>query len=154
MKIVFKLLLAVTGLLFAVMIGFEWCIGINSTESLPHTIYLLQKNKIPKRGDIVSFQKDTQGVLSTETQFIKQIIGIAGDTVNYEKDKVFLNHQYVGQLKTKSKEGKTLFAGYEGEIPSGFLFVYTPHPDSFDSRYAQIGLIHESEIIAVAYPLW
>jgi signal peptidase I len=35
-------------------------------------------------------------------------------------------------------------------IPSGKFFSYTPHKDSFDSRYQEIGLIDEKDIIGTA----
>lgn len=37
-----------------------------------------------------------------------------------------------------------------GVIPSRKFFAYTPHKDSFDSRYQEIGLIDEKDIIGTA----
>jgi conjugal transfer pilin signal peptidase TrbI len=39
-------------------------------------------------------------------------------------------------------------------IPQGKYFVWTPHIDSYDSRYDEIGLVDERTIIGVAYPLF
>lgn len=37
-----------------------------------------------------------------------------------------------------------------GKIPTHKFFAYTPHKDSFDSRYQEIGLIDEKDIIGTA----
>jgi len=37
-----------------------------------------------------------------------------------------------------------------GKIPAHKFFAYTPHRDSFDSRYKEIGLIDEKDIIGTA----
>ena len=37
-----------------------------------------------------------------------------------------------------------------GKIPSHKFFAYTPHKDSFDSRYQEIGFIDEKDIIGTA----
>jgi conjugal transfer pilin signal peptidase TrbI len=127
--------------------------GFNTSESLENRIFFLQKNKIPNRGDFVVFKKNTENILSDDTQFIKQVAGVAGDFITHQAGKVFINDHEIGEIKHRTKTGKLLWPGYVGKIPEGFYFVYTTHPRSFDSRYSQMGLIHESEIIARAYPL-
>ncbi len=132
----------------------HYVLGINNTQSLPRKIYFIHKNKMPGPEGYVVFTKDTQGILPSGTQFIKQVVGVAGDVVRIENATAYINDKCMGKIKAKTKEGKRLSAGYTGEIPKGFAFVWTSHTDSFDSRYAQMGLIHEDEIIGVAYPLW
>lgn len=128
-------------------------LGFNVSESLEHHIFFLQKNKLPNRGEFVVFKKDTENILSNDTRFIKQVAGVAGDRIAHQAGKVFINDNEIGEIKHRTKTGKLLWPGYVGKIPEGFYFVYTAHPRSFDSRYSQMGLIHESEIIACAYPL-
>lgn len=129
-------------------------LGFNHTESLDNHVFLVLKNKIPTHGDFVVFQKSTDGILSDGTQFIKKISGISGDLIEHKNEKVYINHYELGEVKPCTQSGKPLRPGYAGIIPDEFYFVYTPHPHSFDSRYAQLGLIHESEIIGIATPLW
>jgi type IV secretory pathway protease TraF len=43
-----------------------------------------------------------------------------------------------------------LHAIESGKIPSRKFFAYTPHKDSYDSRYQEIGLIDEKDIIGTA----
>lgn len=128
-------------------------LGFNTSDSLKHHIFFLQKNKSLNSGDFVVFKKDSNNILSDDTQFVKQIAGVAGDVITHQAGKVFINNHEIGEIKHRTKSGKLLCPGYVGKIPEEFYFVYTPHPRSFDSRYSQMGLIHESEIIARAYPL-
>ncbi len=136
------------------IIHLQWGLGINTTESVDHHFFLLKKKAVSKIYDYIVFKKTSQGVLPDNTLFIKKVMGSAGDEITHDKNKLFVNGVYLGDIKTKSKEGQPLSAGFVGVIPSNYFFVGTIHPDSFDSRYAQMGLIHESEIIAVAYPFW
>jgi conjugal transfer pilin signal peptidase TrbI len=128
--------------------------GFNNTESLDNKVFFVEKNKIPKQGDFVVFKKNTNGILPDGTQFIKKIAGISGDLVEHKNGKVYINYQALGEIKPNTQSGKSLQFGYVGIIPDEFYFAYTTHPRSFDSRYAQLGLIHENEIIGVATPLW
>lgn len=127
--------------------------GFNASESLEHHVFFLQKNKLVGQDDFVVFKKETENILPDNTRFIKQVAGVAGDVITHQSGKVFINGHEIGEIKQRTKSGKLLWPGYTGKIPEGFYFVYTPHPRSFDSRYSQMGLIHESEIIARAYPL-
>ncbi len=129
-------------------------LGFNNTDSMPHRAYLIHKRKSPELGSYVVFSKETRGILLNDAQFVKQVAGTAGGMVRIGNTKLYINSKFRGELKAKTKNGKKLSPGYQGEIPEGFYFVWTPHPDSFDSRYAQMGLVHEDEIIGVAYPLW
>lgn len=128
--------------------------GFNTSESLKHHVFFLQKNKLPSQDDFVVFKKETENILPDDTRFIKQVAGVAGDTITHRNGKVLINNHELGEIKQRTKTGKLLWPGYTGKIPEGFYFVYTPHPRSFDSRYSQMGLIHESEIIARAYPVF
>ena len=41
-----------------------------------------------------------------------------------------------------------------GVIPAGHYYVYAPHKDSLDSRYALVGWISEEEIIGRTFSLF
>jgi type IV secretory pathway protease TraF len=77
---------------------------------------------------------------------------------------VFVAGSLIGVVKPYSKKveelinAKTDFDAYKfrlhaiesGKIPPHKFFAYTPHKDSFDSRYKEIGLIDEKDIIGTA----
>lgn len=64
--------------------------------------------------------------------------------------KIFVAGREIGVIKAWSKKHEPLGAIKSGIIPQGKYFAYTPHPDSYDSRYSQIGLIDEKDIIGTA----
>ncbi|MFA6038139.1 MAG: signal peptidase I [Legionellales bacterium] len=128
--------------------------GFNNTESLDKKVFFVHKNKIPQHGDFVVFYKNTDGILPDGTQFIKKIAGVSGDLIEHKNGTVSINYRELGEIKTTTQSGKLLHPGYVGIIPDKHYFVYTLHPRSFDSRYKEIGLIHENEIIGTATPLW
>lgn len=47
---------------------------------------------------------------------------------------------YLDKAKKPAKLALKTNLSREGVIPYGRYFVYAPHKDSFDSRYAEIGL--------------
>jgi hypothetical protein len=63
---------------------------------------------------------------------------------------VSVSGKQIGVIKGWSKKSEPLSAIHSGIIPGGKFFAYTPHIDSFDSRYQEIGLIDEKDIIGTA----
>ena len=63
---------------------------------------------------------------------------------------ILVSGKMIGVIKPYSKKGKPLSAVKDGIIPSGKFFAYTTHKDSYDSRYQEIGLIDETQIIGTA----
>ncbi|MFM7857631.1 MAG: S26 family signal peptidase [Flammeovirgaceae bacterium] len=39
-------------------------------------------------------------------------------------------------------------------MPKGFVFLYAPHAKSFDSRYAQVGLVPVNQLQGRLKALW
>ncbi|NBV06282.1 MAG: hypothetical protein EBS06_03480 [Proteobacteria bacterium] len=85
--------------------------------------------------------------------------------ITIEDREVFVAGKPIGIVKPftkkfenflKSSSGKKYGEKYElhpieiDVIPSKKFFAYTPHKDSFDSRYQEIGLIDEKDIIGTA----
>lgn len=90
--------------------------------------------------------------------FVKYLVGTPGDRIERVGRDFYLHTQrgrlFVGHAKTHSQRGIALQAADEQVIPDGFVYVWAPHPDALDSRYAAVGLVPASAIVGKAVPLW
>ncbi len=129
-------------------------VAINLSESLPQKVWIVHLHKTPKRGDYLVFRAPPQTGLEQNSTLIKQVRGVSGDVVTNLFGHFFINDEYLGQAKSHSLTGKPLIPGFEGRLKEGEYYVHSPHPDSFDSRYQAMGLIHTDTIMGVAYALW
>lgn len=119
----------------------------NISESLPYTYFLSRNVKGIQRNQYVSFIHPHSHLL-----IAKRIIGIPGDQIAYRNCHIFLNDKNYGKVLPKSNNtGLPLNPISEGMIPEGFVFVHASHPESFDSRYHEFGLI---PITALKETLW
>lgn len=121
----------------------------NHTDSMPER-YFVQLLKIaPKKGDItLVYSPWYQGNL------VKRIIGVEGDTINIDNlGNVYVNQQLVGKPQTHASDGIVLNPIKECVIPKGYVFLYAPHPKSFDSRYQEVGLVPVNQLQGRLIPL-
>lgn len=140
----------------AVFMAFD--VRINSTASLPLGLYVNAKKEALQRKDIVNFtvpdnsitkhQFEKHPFLPAPKDFLKIIYGVAGDQVKVQKDFAYVLNTDGGCHMMRLKSLSNLKSGV---IPEGYVFVGTPHPQSFDSRY--YGLIETSTITGVYKPL-
>lgn len=172
----FKILLFIS----VPMILFCYFVVLNRTPSLPY--YLFARLPIEwtdgtiGRGDVVGFGfKGNHPKYAKGVAFGKRVYGVAGDYVWVQPfigrdgqlaQFVCINQcdtplERVGIVKPKTSLGQDLHLGFTGYIPPGYVFVATPHSDSFDSRYAEFGngevlgsLIKLSEITEQLYPIF
>lgn len=138
-------------------------LAINGNQSLPGQLYwlspLMDEDRL-KHGDIVAFIPPENRFYPSGRRFLKLIRGIPGDHVvrieqNNGQSQFLINGAAVGLAKTETRLGsEKLLPGPVGEIPEGQYFVWTPHVDSYDSRYADIGWVDLSAITARAYRLF
>lgn len=129
-------------------------LGINGTDSLPGVLYLVLKEQYPETpGDLFAFHPPKNRFYRDSMFFIKKTIGMPGDEVTREDDRFYINGEYVGTAKHHSSTGELLMPGPVGVIPDGHYFVWTPHPDSYDSRYEDISWISKDRIIGRAFRL-
>ena len=106
-----------------------------------------------KIGDRVLFEPPE--ALGSPVPYLKTVRGLPGMTVAVAEDgTVFLDGVTVGRAKTHARDGRLLEAIAPGVIPPGRYFLHADHPDSHDSRYAEIGLVPRARILgrAVALP--
>ena len=85
---------------------------------------------------------------------IKIVAGMAGDVVTVKNNRVFINGSNMGLILPERRNGDKLTPISEGIIPEGKLFVFTPHPHSFDSRYEEMGLIDAVRVEGRAYAIF
>ncbi len=130
-------------------------LGINGTDSLPGLVYLVFKGKLPnQRGDVIAFYPPPNRFYPERMFFVKKAMGLPGDSITRQGQDFLVNGRWVAMAKTQSRSGKPLTPGPEGIIPEDSWFVWTPHPDSYDSRYADIGWISKDRVIGRAMRLF
>lgn len=135
-------------------ISFCISLNINLTRSLPQTVFLIIKDQSIYRGSYLAFYPPINTIYKTTQSFIKIVGGISGDVVREEQGLFYVNNRKIGYAKSFSSKSIPLTKAKVGVIPKGYYFVYSPHPDSFDSRYAEIGLVPQERIIGRAFPLF
>ena len=114
-----------------------------------HDVLLLSKLTYklykPSLGDIVVFEPAGE-----DKNFIKRVIGVEGDIVEFKSGKVFvnsiqLNEEYLWELDVVSEDIIV-------EVPKGKLFVLGDNRNnSKDSRNVNVGLVDEGIVIGKAY---
>jgi signal peptidase I len=93
----------------------------------------------PKRGDIVVFKFPVE----PEKDFIKRVVGIAGDTIEGRDKTIYINGQSIEESYTIQTDSNVYPAGLQARdnfgpitVPEGSLFVMGDNRDqSFDSRF-------------------
>ena len=93
----------------------------------------------PKRGDIVVFKFPVE----PEKDFIKRVVGIAGDTIEGRDKKIYVNGQPIDETYTIKTDSNVYPAGLQARdnfgpvtVPEESLFVMGDNRDqSFDSRF-------------------
>lgn len=113
-------------------------------------IYSLRE---PERGEVVVFHA------TPEKDYIKRVIGLPGETVKVEGDKVFVDgkqieeHYLQGVLDEAAKSGKpyNLTNFPETKVPEGKIFVMGDNrSNSLDSRSSMVGFIEFDRIVGRA----
>jgi len=129
-------------------------IALNDSVSLPQTIFIVVKGSQVEKSGYVAFRWNGAGPYRKGITFIKIVAGVPGDTVTAQGHEYFVNGQYVGTAKERSRTGEPLQPGSTGVITDGSYYVMTPHVDSLDSRYAMTGWIQKQAIIGRAYAVF
>ena len=140
----------------AAALMFHHCfgLGVNVTESLPHTLYLIHKGEPIHRGDFIAFRWHGGGPYQAGVTFIKIAAGMPGDTVSRIDRAYYVNDAYVGTAKTRARNGQPLALMATGVLGADEYYVSAPHPDSLDSRYRLTGWISSSDVLGRAYALF
>ena len=107
----------------------------------------------PGRGDRVVF--DPPDALGAAVPYLKSVAAVPGDRIVVDANRgVWVDDRFIGRAKPVSLDGRSLVPVASGRVPEGYFFVFADHPDSHDSRYAEIGLVPRDRIRgrAVALP--
>ena len=132
----------------------RYALGLNTTQSLPPSLFLIERNAMPAKGELVAFRWPGGGPYAKDSTFIKLIAGIPGDDVTKQDGEYFVNCRPVGRAKATSRQGNALQPGPTGTLPAHSYYVRAPHPDSLDSRYALTGWVSRTQIIGRAHALF
>jgi len=126
----------------------------NKSTSLSARWFVISKGKLPQKDQIFAFKAKENPAYKTGEIFIKIVGGIAGDKVITKERDFYIPNQlgdkFIGTAKAVSLKGQLLTMSDSGIIPPHYYFAYTTHKDSYDSRYQQIGLVNETQIIGTA----
>lgn len=128
-------------------------LAFNRSQSLNGWVYIIIKNRVPNVGELVAFYPPKNPYYQNKW-FVKEIKAQGGDRISFENSNVYINGVYESYAKSFTKKGKKLARGNEGTIPVGYYYVGTSHPDSYDSRYADIGWIPQSSFIGRAIKIF
>ena len=133
------------------MWGLRVSFCFNVDDSVHYAFFLAKLNPITvPRGAYVIFEHTVWGA---KKRLIKKVVGIAHDEIKVRNNEVWVNETMVGKLKPSSKT-RLLSPIQEKIVPEGFVFAAGTHPNSFDSRYENFGLVPISEVLARAYPVF
>lgn len=122
---------------------------VNKTDSLPIKTFIHLKHQPPKKGDYTLVSSAWYN-----GRLIKQVLAEAGEKITYDSQgALYVGSKKIGVPKTKTKEGKPLTPIAPQVIPEGYVFLYAPHNESFDSRYVELGLVKKSALQGCALPV-
>lgn len=131
--------------------GRSYFVALNLTESLPGTIFLVEKDVMPQRFELMAFRWEPNWPYPHGCIFVKKLIGLPGSIVTAEGRNFFVDGNPVGHAKERAKSGESLEIGPVGIIPPRHYYVAGTHPDSLDSRYLLTGWIEQNQIVGKAH---
>ena len=131
----------------AAFLNASLALGFNASQSLPQTTFVLLKfPKLIGQGSYVAFTPPEQ--FDRGFYFVKQVIGVSGDAVVRKGDEICIN----GRCFLPTNEAPVFSKLTEMQIiPDDYYYVAGQTANSLDSRYAAIGLIPKSAIMASGF---
>ncbi|MFZ5862396.1 MAG: signal peptidase I [Nitrospirota bacterium] len=128
-------------------------LGINPTASQPYRVFVVLHGRSFGRDDLVAFRFGGSRYYPEGTLFVKVVKGLPGDRLEIREDRtVWLDGVRLDSVRATDSKGRTVEPfRFEGVIPEDTYFLYSPAPNSYDSRY--YGLIAKSQIIGRVVPL-
>ena len=106
----------------------------------------------PGIGDVVLF--DPPAGIGASVPYLKTVRGLPGARIQVWADRaVSVDGLVLGTAKAETRDGRPLAAIAPSTVPPGHYFLHGPHPDSHDSRYAEIGFVPRERIRALAVAL-
>ena len=135
---------------------------VNLSGSLPWWFFIVDfrlSSQEMMRCRLVAFHLDPTTAerfgFPEDMLWAKRVSGGAGDLVeSYDDGRIFVDGFFVGAAKPASSSGITLTPAASGRIPDDHFFLSGDHPDSFDSRYQEFGLVHFERFAGCAQPIF
>ena len=135
--------------MLAIVLCSPWYIT-NIDQSLPGLFYQIERDELPKRNDVAGICVPKNPYYPEGAPFLKIIRGVPGDVVTCDGRRFFINGVFAGEAKEQTQRGNPLTLGPTGVIPADHYFVWTPHTDSYDSRYGEVGWVTVQHILGTA----
>ncbi len=131
---------------------------VNASESLPNWAFFVTDDKSPDRGQYVFFAPPQGEIVQRhfgpdQGPFGKQVIGMPGSVVEHRGAWVYVDGVRTAHMKPRTRFGEKLHPGPTGVVPDNCYYVGTPHPDGFDSRYAEIGFVCRKAVLGTGTPI-
>ncbi|MDE0149065.1 MAG: S26 family signal peptidase [Rhodospirillaceae bacterium] len=150
--------LVLMGVLAALWLAAASRVHVNASWSDDAWGYLVLPIGEPAIGDTVLFEPPAS--VGARTPYLKTVRGLPGavltvDTRAEDADRtVRIDGAPVARAKSHALDGRPLVAVAPGVVPDGHYYLHADHPDSHDSRYAEIGPVPRERILgrAVALP--
>ena len=136
------LIVAAIGLFFVrtCIVDLGYRVALSKSESLDTAIFLVTPfNGRPESGDLVYFRAPQNPYF--DGPVIKRVVGVPGDKIEVRDRQVFVNGREIGRAKPLTRTGEPLTPIQLQTIPDNHVFVAGEHIDSYDSRYAEFGLV-------------
>ena len=130
----------------------------NISPSLPYNLVWLEYGATPQRGELMLYRFAGPTLPGIEhlnaLPFFKRAAGMPGDEIRVVNRIVSVGDTRIGFARYHASSGLALDPIPAGVIPAGYIFAQADSPDSFDSRYAQSGLVPVDRILGVAHPIF
>lgn len=140
-----KVSIALVAIMGAIFFFETTKVSLNGSQSLPYKVFVSFKGMSFKRGDLVLIVGHKPKYFPP-VSLIKRVVGMEGDSIApYLKDL---------KIKTKTRRGQPLNPLKAKSVPKGYVFVQADHPDSFDSRYEEFGLVKVESIWGRSFGFW
>ncbi len=150
----FRRVCVTAGLIFAAYY-LALCVGSRFILALPwspsisgHVFCVVRGPVIPRRGMLVAFRPPQTPYAPAGMWWMKYVVGLPGDRIQIKGREVWVGGIWRGHCAARARQdGAALQCTKAGIIPAGYVFVWGTHPRSFDSRYAEVGLINEKDFM-------
>lgn len=128
---------------------------INRSNSLPGTLYFLDKTTAPGCSDTTVFDMPEESRFYRGSRMIKVLQGCPGDTISLTGQTVYLNNIETAEAMDRTTNRQyDLFTIGAGVIPDNHFYLAASHPRSYDSRYRSFGLRRADELLGTAYRIF
>jgi len=153
-KIIFRFACVIGAIVLVIWGVSPWgYIAFNTTNSIDGYVFFVRTDLRPDYRQIAAFHPPKNKHYHEKMWFGKYVVGMGGDEVAVEGRQFYINGTYIGTAKEFARNGNPLTMSTPGVIPQGYYFMWTDHESSYDSRYSDIGWIHESDIFGRVYKL-